>query len=439
MNQPEPELTMNTEIPARVKPFAGFLHRTGAFMVDVLVLYFGSRALVSTARENFLAFNPYLPWIAHLVAFLYFALSAGPVGKGRTLGKSIMGLHVIQQDGRILEWKAAFRRSALQQLCFFSFMILSRGNYNSIFLPDYYYAGMLFLTILSLGAFGTLIIQVLSQGIHPHKQCLHDMISGSYVTRDPTPSTYADAFLDQDILTQRKLANHGKIIYLMWPILSAVVILPPLLEFFKPVYREHSTTIAEFQSNYPLDGYDYDYFRFPDPKARVETMEQVMNYHEYLSEQKKADIPSTTSLMLQLPYDGHSISVGAIRRAGPFSLNELENPHFIDSVNILRERLWIRWQEEKAMSAEGNEPPDAPARSFRMIILEPCHFLFYDDARVCAWISGPADPDAGKLSFEEFKGPVFDQQTRDDQDKAPGTGGRSDTTAGAHEDQPTTP
>ncbi len=439
VNQDMPEIKLEPGLTQQAKPFAGFLQRLGAFVIDLLVLYFASRVLVPPLRGVMVVFNPYLPWLAHGAAFLYFALSAGPLGKGRTVGKSIIGIQIVGSDGKPLGWKPAAKRSILQQFCFLSLILLPPGSYNSIFLPDNYYGGMIFLLIISMTAFSTLIIQVLSLGIHPRNQCIHDFITGSYVTRDPVPTAFADAFLDGDIVKQRRIANHGKIIYLIWPLLSVALIYSNLIELLKPNYREYFGMISEVQTESPVAGYDFTFVRFPNPEMREQLEQAVIKARQTAMDANATDIPSTTTMLGKELYDGQSISVLAIRRSGAFPADELRNPDFLYSVDDLRHSLWGRWRDKQYQAEMDGKPLDVPARTFRMVVLEPCHFLFYDAGRYSAWIDGPADPNLGELDFREFPAMLDEIQAGEDAAPAPGTGDGTVAVTGINEDSNTTP
>ncbi len=138
-------------------------------------------------------------------------------------------------------------------------------------------------------------------------------------------------------------------------------------------------------------------------------------------------------------YGGHSISVLAIRRSGAFPADELRDPGFLYSVDDLRHSLWARWREKQYQAEIDGEPLNIPARTFRMVVLEPCHFLFYDAGRYSAWIDGPADPNLGELDFKEFPAMLDEIQAGEGADSVPGSGDGPVAVTDINEDQKTTP
>src|SRR5690606_8130590 len=95
-----------------ILPVTGFFRRMGAMTFDFLLLYTVQRILAGLLKDSILA-APQASWfIAGLLGFLYFALGDGPVGKGRTVGKLLVGIRVTTLDGNVPTLLQALIRTA---------------------------------------------------------------------------------------------------------------------------------------------------------------------------------------------------------------------------------------------------------------------------------------------------------------------------------------
>lgn len=180
-----------------IPPVAGFWHRAVALLIDLFLLrtvlemtfpIFRPVALVSESSSIALA------WA---IIFLYFVLAMGPVGKGRTLGKAVMGLRVTTIGGELLDNKAAAIRALLylpivlgaKILFLLLLTIFTRLPfiYPEIFShvlehEDASVAFVYCILLISLpGAWGVSNIFLIS--LHPLKRAVHDLAAGTIVLR----------------------------------------------------------------------------------------------------------------------------------------------------------------------------------------------------------------------------------------------------------------
>jgi uncharacterized RDD family membrane protein YckC len=120
---PPSELIRSQRIPPAARPFqgnrAGLFSRVAADVIDVVAisvlmvgLYFGLIAaeFIFIPETNVLKLNPYLFLAAgYFVMWLYWTWSWATTG--RTLGKGIMGLRVLNHKGERMRWSGAALRS----------------------------------------------------------------------------------------------------------------------------------------------------------------------------------------------------------------------------------------------------------------------------------------------------------------------------------------
>ena len=161
-------------------PVAGFWLRLGAFVVDWLILYCFLYGLARIARTPLLALGAWAPAISTLGMFLYFWFGNGPFGKGKTLGKAIVGLRVIAaEDGRPLDWRRSLIRTAIlfPPNLWTNYLILSWALPENPSLTQTWIA-----TSLRENLWAALYLaQIIYVTLNPTRQGFHDTLSHSLV------------------------------------------------------------------------------------------------------------------------------------------------------------------------------------------------------------------------------------------------------------------
>lgn len=161
-------------------PVAGFWSRLLAFGLDWIILRFAFYGLALVAREPLLSLGPWAARLSALLMFAYFWLGDGPVGKGRTLGKWIFSLRVIQaEDGAVLSYK----RAALRAIVLFPTIVWANYFILPTTLPFPDTPATLWAAILlSLGVFLSLYLaQLIHTAFNPTRQGFHDVAAHSLV------------------------------------------------------------------------------------------------------------------------------------------------------------------------------------------------------------------------------------------------------------------
>jgi uncharacterized RDD family membrane protein YckC len=386
-------LTPESVIPPERPPFAGVLPRAGAFLIDCFALYFIAR-LLGSLRPGILGLNPWLPWLGHLVALAYFWIGDGPLAKGATLGRVILNLHVVDAGGRPLTWGASLRRALLKQCVLF---INLNPPYYALGLAPIYHAVLMGLSVLSAVSLTLLITLVLGIALHPRKRAWHDLWAGSYVTAEPTPASFR-ATLDAgpDILAERKMAMHLRMTLIFFVLAASAMLFGPVYNMFQPRVRKQGSAIAAAQRAAHPAPYVVTSAGFPDYAIRDE-IEKMIRDARHAAEVAKEAVPTTDSLRAKFSIDAETIYADLIRRQGAFAPADLNDPALRAAIERLRRNLWAQW---RALDDTATRPP---ARQFVAQLFEPFQILFYNSLhsfRLCAKVHGPADPQAGALTFE---------------------------------------
>lgn len=138
--------------------YAGFLIRLFAFVIDNVLLFVAGTILFEIFE---------IPLLGLLITVPYYVGFTYKIGQ--TPGKRILGLHVIDDEESIPNFRRVFLREVVAKSV--PSMLLLAGAYSVIFLAAGYIAG----TILLLGYLW--IVR------DPAKRGLHDHIAGTYVIK----------------------------------------------------------------------------------------------------------------------------------------------------------------------------------------------------------------------------------------------------------------
>ena len=126
MDEPTPKMLSADDLTGP-SPFKGFLPRTAAFVIDLMILFFVIKLLDQVFHHVLVALNPWLPWLAHLLTLLfvlamplYYALVGWLVNR-LTVGATWAGpMLVFPAAWVLLEW--------LRSWLFTEFPWLAIGN-----------------------------------------------------------------------------------------------------------------------------------------------------------------------------------------------------------------------------------------------------------------------------------------------------------------------
>ncbi|MCE5230497.1 RDD family protein [bacterium] len=386
--------------PVRPRPaFSGFFGRVGAFILDVLVLYMLGWALNRGFRPALLHLNPALPWLSYIFAYVYFLIGEGPLGRGRTTGKYVLSMHIVTADGGVPSWPQAARR-ALLKLAFF-FALSDPFSDLLIFPASAYFQADTAVKVLGIVCTSLTITIGLSITIHPWKRGIHDLLAGTFVTGDPTPSGFHDMLAEEpDLLSSRRMALNFKMVGIFFVLATVVMLYRPIHDQLQPKVRERFDTISRLQADVSVPGLRIVQAAYPDPAYSRLFLENVNRVRAQAAQRNDA-VPTTDSLRAMQFYDGESIAVHAVKVSDSLTTATAMSPAMIKAAEQLRAKAWQIWKEREAKSPSG-----LPARQFKLLLVEPFRFLVYNGTEWKAVIEGPADPAAGPLTARDLNKPV---------------------------------
>lgn len=155
--------------------FSGFWRRIGAFVIDLLVLGLAGAILVYPFFDQASRLGAWGRLIGFIVAGIYFSLLNGPIGKGQTFGKRLVGIRVVNSDGTSLSMaKALGRYLPLGLPYFLNNLPLDTGALLS------YWIYVLSMLVFGIGL-STVYLFIFNS---PSRQVMHDLLVRSYVIRE---------------------------------------------------------------------------------------------------------------------------------------------------------------------------------------------------------------------------------------------------------------
>jgi uncharacterized RDD family membrane protein YckC len=155
-------------------PFAGFWRRVAAFLVDGLVLGLVGYALGGVLYDAFVQLGPWGRCVGFVVALAYFVPQESGRGGGQSLGKRLLGIRVVDAQGRPLGPARGAARFAVFGVPYFL---------NGAALPMNVatFAGGFPWAVLALGGMLALAYPLVFN--RRTRQSLHDLAVGAFVVR----------------------------------------------------------------------------------------------------------------------------------------------------------------------------------------------------------------------------------------------------------------
>ena len=174
--------------PARADVRAGFWMRALCLVLDIIILNFFFQALTFLFREQLFQIGEYTGYVGGGIAFLYFWLLNGPVGKGRTLAKFLFNMRVQDYQGEPLSYLDSFKRTVVIMIVvlFISLMFFDPFFHKTGAGEALFHGGLLSVCL------SFVISNALLLGLHPFKQGFQDCFARSLVIRGETSITYED-------------------------------------------------------------------------------------------------------------------------------------------------------------------------------------------------------------------------------------------------------
>lgn len=154
--------------------YSGAWRRLGAFCIDGLVLGIIGIALGAVAFARLAELGPWGRLLGFVIAVAYFGVLESRVGGGRTLGKRLLGIRVVDHSGHALSLAQALFRSTIFFVPYFlNGLMLGADS----MIP--WVAMVLSILVFGLG-FSILYLLLFNL---PTRQSVHDLATGAFVVK----------------------------------------------------------------------------------------------------------------------------------------------------------------------------------------------------------------------------------------------------------------
>lgn len=173
------------ETPAEQRIYSGFWRRLGALMVDFIVLGIFGMILGGVSFDFFCRLGSNGPLIGLVISWLYFGLQNSELSSGQTIGKRLMKIEVVGEDGKYISIGRSFLRYVLWGVPYFIYTPLVGSAGTSTF--------SLIVGTAIIIWFG--LIAYLFIFNRPSRQVPHDLLVHTYVVRTVTKGAVLPATL----------------------------------------------------------------------------------------------------------------------------------------------------------------------------------------------------------------------------------------------------
>lgn len=163
-------------VAVQARIFSGFWRRVAALLVDFIILAIFGNILGILFFNFFCSLGFYGPLVGLPFAWIYFGIQSSELCQGKTLGKRLLGIEVVKENGSYISVARSFLRYALWGVPYFlsSVLVGLLGISTTAML-----VGMIFLTWFWL------IIYLLIFN-RPSRRVLHDLLLRTYVVKSGT-------------------------------------------------------------------------------------------------------------------------------------------------------------------------------------------------------------------------------------------------------------
>lgn len=170
----------------KTKEVVSFWKRWFAYVLDASFILGGLTSIVAIGMpDSAIFYGKYTMFIGIIITILYFGIMNSKVCKGKTLGKMVMGVKVVDKFGNYLSLPNSFIRAFILTFCLtlpYLFIVIQH-SYNLDFSEK-----SILLTALTLGILFDLIFLFNLKT----RQTLHDLAIGSYVVSKNTNKQLTD-------------------------------------------------------------------------------------------------------------------------------------------------------------------------------------------------------------------------------------------------------
>jgi len=356
--------------PKRIHPIAGFWLRFGALVIDIFLLRLVLQVSYPVLRLLYAALGASSVAFGALVVFLYLALAEGPVGKGMTVGKAVLGIRTTDLEGEMVP----VQRSAVRALVF---LVLALPFLGGRVLEHFAANGErtgIFVTrsILNGGVTAYVVANVFLVVLHPLKQTVHDLAAGTIVVRESGAHNLA-SFMEEAAGQIAPLGRRAfKIAGVVFVALGALNIYGDYKMVFSPAAEKQYRFLGVLKKNFSYGGMIPLFY-----PTRLDRLESRMAMDGLTSESwaaGTAPLPSvdksTSSLLHTVVFEFRSPSALSARDIGTS-----------EELAALGSRL-VEWTERQIR--DDRYPLDRLTRTRPQVIFQPRRLalLFVEETNV---------------------------------------------------------
>lgn len=162
-------------------PVSGLFARLLAFLLDLIVIIAGIHLIAKGIPGFFWWLGPASGYATGTYAFLYFVLLNGPLGRGQTVGKRLMGIVVTDLDGDPPTFRHAAIRTSILLPAFIMIPVVEAflGPTQSV-MGHYLKSLLTYIPLLAMAVTTLLIVP-----FNPFKQGAHDYLGRTLVQPKP--------------------------------------------------------------------------------------------------------------------------------------------------------------------------------------------------------------------------------------------------------------
>ena len=170
-------------LPGHDVRIAGFWRRFGAILADSIVLFIVGWVLGNALADSLIRWPLLGLLLGPVFALGYEALLEGRPGRGQTLGKMLLGIKVVDINGRAPAPRSAWTRTAYKN----AFVVVNILNYlltQAVPITGHVSVAMVVAILLFLLVLGPFLIDIYWYLVDDQgRQSVHDRLAGTWVVR----------------------------------------------------------------------------------------------------------------------------------------------------------------------------------------------------------------------------------------------------------------
>lgn len=370
--------------------FAGFLQRLAAVLADIVLIYFTGYTLEMAFREQLLRIGPAnLLFASHVAVFIYLWLANGPIGKGMTLGKAVLNIRVVDENGKPIGLGASFRRTLLQ----YSLLLPAFGIFIANFDVIPTVSALVFTQALHHISLALLLMLAYTVIVHPQRRGWHDLWARDFVATNPATSSFHETVhtpFDDEARQRMTVQRRTALIFL--GVIVVVLGFQLLMSARETVANPAIGLIEKLEAEAPLPHYSLESTGLLDGQS-AKIFEDYLHGAPFPTAD---DLTTATQTVSEGPW---TLRLIYTRSQGSADVAEAGNPEFQSDLQALRRAIQVPF-------AEFARAVDAPTTSPQNLLV-----LFADRFPFMVFYSMGGDQDAGGLRLEWFAhGPLDPEQ-----------------------------